>query len=71
LGISSNRNAIVGYDLRNGKQEAFVATIPEPTSLGLIVFAATGLTLARRRPTSCFRSSRLCRRRPADASSCS
>jgi hypothetical protein len=50
-GISADGNKIVGYGYRNGGVEAFVAqipSIPEPASLGLLMFA-TGLTLARRR----------------------
>ena len=31
-GVSANGNTIVGYGIRNGNIEAFVAVVPEPAS---------------------------------------
>jgi probable HAF family extracellular repeat protein len=47
--ISADGNTIVGYGVRNGHAEAFVAAVPEPGGLAVIALAA--LALCRRRQT--------------------
>ena len=42
-GVSADGLTIVGYGNHNGVDEAFVATIPEPSSIVLAVIAAGGL----------------------------
>jgi probable HAF family extracellular repeat protein len=46
-GISADGRTIVGYGNHNDDQEAFIAVIPEPASVGLFAFA--GLAILRRR----------------------
>jgi len=46
-GISLDGNTIVGTGFRNGNTEAFVAVVPEPTTLGVLV--AGGVAMLRRR----------------------
>jgi hypothetical protein len=46
-GISDDGNTIVGYGVRNGTNEAFLAVIPEPTSLAAIALSTSAL-IARR-----------------------
>jgi uncharacterized membrane protein len=46
-GISPDGSTLVGYGTRNGNQEAFVAVIPEPSSLAL--FAIWAIATRRRR----------------------
>jgi uncharacterized membrane protein len=48
-GISDDGNTIVGYGVRNGNNEAFLAVIPEPTMLAALALAATALITKRRR----------------------
>jgi len=48
-GVSLDGNTIVGFGVRNGNQEAFVAVIPEPTTLSMIAVSAIGLLARRRR----------------------
>ena len=52
-GVSADGNAIVGQGTRNGKQEAFLAVIPEPSSLCLLML---GCLAFARRSTSRMRS---------------
>jgi hypothetical protein len=42
-GISDDGRIIVGTGIHNGGNEAFVATIPEPTAVVLAVLALAGL----------------------------
>ena len=49
-GISADGHTIVGDGVRNGIQEGFVAVVPEPTSIGLMLsVAAAAATMRRRR----------------------
>jgi len=54
--VSLDGNTIVGFGMRirddTFEFEAFVAVIPEPTSIGLIVIAGTALLARRRRSMS-------------------
>lgn len=45
--VSPDGNTIVGYDIRNGNTEAFVAVVPEPSRLSLPILGS--LALLRRR----------------------
>jgi hypothetical protein len=48
-GVSADGSTIVGFGLRNGNTEAFVAVVPEPGCMSLLgAAAATGLTRRRR-----------------------
>jgi probable HAF family extracellular repeat protein len=48
--ISADGNTIVGYGIRNGNTEAFVAVVPEPSALlALPALRAAGLLRLRRR----------------------
>lgn len=47
--ISADGKTIVGGGIRNGVGEAFIAVIPEPTSLGLMLPVAVAALLRRRR----------------------
>jgi len=44
--ISSDGTAIVGFGFHNGNEEAFLAVIPEPATLALLVIG--GLVVLRR-----------------------
>jgi len=48
-GVSANGNTIVGYGIRNGNVEAFVAVVPEPGGLSLIGLAVPALLRRRKR----------------------
>ena len=45
--VSADGNTIVGDGIRNGHEEAFVAVVPEPAGLSLLV--ASGVLAVRRR----------------------
>jgi MYXO-CTERM domain-containing protein len=53
-GVSANGNTIVGYGIRNGNVEAFVAVVPEPAGLSLIGLAAPALLRRRKRVNNTF-----------------
>lgn len=48
-GVSANGNTIVGFGIRNGNAESFLAIVPEPGGLGLIGLAAPALLRRRLR----------------------
>jgi MYXO-CTERM domain-containing protein len=51
-GISADGNTIVGYGIRNGNTEAFVAvipTVPEPAAGALALLGVCSILLLRRR----------------------
>jgi probable HAF family extracellular repeat protein len=54
-GISANGTTIVGSGMRNGNTEAFVAVVPEPAGLTLLV-ASAALAVCRRRATNLRRA---------------
>jgi uncharacterized membrane protein len=47
-GVSADGRTIIGTGIRNGNSEAFVAVVPEPASIGLVLPLAAA-TLRRRR----------------------
>jgi probable HAF family extracellular repeat protein len=47
--VSADGNTIVGDGYRNGRGEAFVAVIPEPTGLALLLATSGALSVRRRR----------------------
>src|SRR5262249_1619470 len=47
--VSADGNTIVGDGIHNGREEAFVAVVPEPAGLALLV-ASGVLAVRRRRP---------------------
>jgi probable HAF family extracellular repeat protein len=63
LGVSADGLTIVGWGLHNGAEEAWVATIPEPSTIALAAFAVAGLAWLVRAK----RGSRVHRRAPLRA----